>query len=173
MVCHSRAANWVLGLTEMQMNKVHDYGGVRDEQLRTLEHLGVFRVNWIDHVEEVRRRGRDWLDAGRALAGVCTSAVAAPRSVVPVPVRNALDAVDRKLADLYATVPEPPDLLRPLEDGMRKAPRYTTLLPRRPGEYRAPRRSHGSPCRPRPCAPVPICRPTAPSATCRPAVAIR
>jgi uncharacterized repeat protein (TIGR03806 family) len=44
LVCHSRAANWVLGLTEMQMNKVHDYGGVKDEQLRTLEHLGVFKV---------------------------------------------------------------------------------------------------------------------------------
>jgi glucose/arabinose dehydrogenase len=48
MVCHSRAANWVLGLTELQMNKVHDYGGVRDNQLRTLEHLGVLRVNWAD-----------------------------------------------------------------------------------------------------------------------------
>ncbi len=46
MVCHSRAANWVLGLTELQMNKVHDYGGgVRDNQLRTLEHLGLFRIN--------------------------------------------------------------------------------------------------------------------------------
>src|SRR5262249_31058497 len=27
MVCHSRAANWVLGLTTLQMNKEHDYGG--------------------------------------------------------------------------------------------------------------------------------------------------
>src|SRR4029079_9488415 len=46
MVCHSRAANWVLGLTELQMNKVHDYGAARDNQLRTLEHLGILRVNW-------------------------------------------------------------------------------------------------------------------------------
>jgi uncharacterized repeat protein (TIGR03806 family) len=46
MVCHSRAANFVLGLTELQMNKVHDYGGVSDNQLRTLDHLGVFTVNW-------------------------------------------------------------------------------------------------------------------------------
>ena len=50
LVCHSRAANWVLGLTEMQMNKVHDYGAVKDNQLRTLEHVGLFRVNWLDHV---------------------------------------------------------------------------------------------------------------------------
>ncbi|MBI3849781.1 MAG: PQQ-dependent sugar dehydrogenase [Verrucomicrobia bacterium] len=40
--CHSRAANFVLGLTEQQMNRVHDYGGVKDNQLRTLRHLGLF-----------------------------------------------------------------------------------------------------------------------------------
>src|SRR5205814_2226563 len=33
-------------LSEVQMNKVHDYGGVKDNQLRTLEHLGVFRIDW-------------------------------------------------------------------------------------------------------------------------------
>lgn len=41
MVCHSRAANYVLGLTTLQMNKDHDYGGVVDNQLRTLAHLGL------------------------------------------------------------------------------------------------------------------------------------
>ena len=56
MVCHSRAANWVLGLTTLQMNKIHDYGGVADNQLRTLEHLGVFRVSAQEHVREARRR---------------------------------------------------------------------------------------------------------------------
>lgn len=45
MVCHSRAANFVLGLSELQMNKVHDYGGVRDHQLRALEHIGILRLN--------------------------------------------------------------------------------------------------------------------------------
>ncbi|MGE5193354.1 MAG: PQQ-dependent sugar dehydrogenase [Deltaproteobacteria bacterium] len=44
MVCHSRAAGFVLGLNTLQMNRAHDYGGVRANQLRTLEHLGVFRV---------------------------------------------------------------------------------------------------------------------------------
>jgi uncharacterized repeat protein (TIGR03806 family) len=55
MVCHSRAANFVLGLTELQMNKVHDYGDVADNQLRTLEHLGVFRVNWADETKAIMR----------------------------------------------------------------------------------------------------------------------
>jgi uncharacterized repeat protein (TIGR03806 family) len=45
MVCHSRAANFVLGLSQLQMNKVHDYGRVRDNQLRVLERLGVLRVS--------------------------------------------------------------------------------------------------------------------------------
>ena len=51
MVCHSRAANYVLGLQTGQMNRDHDYtsiGGCVDNQLRTLEHLGLFRVGWRD-----------------------------------------------------------------------------------------------------------------------------
>src|SRR5262249_18289429 len=56
MVCHSRAANFVLGLSTEQMNRVRDYGGVKDEQLRTLEHLGVFRVGAADHLAEGRGR---------------------------------------------------------------------------------------------------------------------
>ena len=43
MDCHSRAANYVLGLTTLQMNKVHNYGVVSDNQLRTLNHIGVFK----------------------------------------------------------------------------------------------------------------------------------
>jgi hypothetical protein len=46
MVCHSRAANYVLGLTDLQMNKDHDYGGIVDNQLRVLESLGMLRVDY-------------------------------------------------------------------------------------------------------------------------------
>jgi glucose/arabinose dehydrogenase len=55
MVCHSRAANFVLGPSELQMNKVHDYGTVRDNQLRVLEHLGVLRVNWAEETKAAMR----------------------------------------------------------------------------------------------------------------------
>lgn len=56
MVCHSRAANYVLGLTELQMNREHDYSGVKDNQLRVLEHLGMIRgMNWAeDNKNELR-----------------------------------------------------------------------------------------------------------------------
>jgi hypothetical protein len=62
MVCHSRAANFVLGLTELQMNKEHDYGGVRDNQVRVLEHLDVLRVNWMEEtknalIREAKEKG--------------------------------------------------------------------------------------------------------------------
>lgn len=43
MFCHSRAAGFVLGLTTSQMNRQHDYGGVRDNQLRTFSHIGLFK----------------------------------------------------------------------------------------------------------------------------------
>ena len=47
MVCHSRAANYVLGLSEVQFNKDHVYpNGRTDNQLRVLEHLGLLNVNW-------------------------------------------------------------------------------------------------------------------------------
>ncbi len=44
MMCHSRAANYVLGLSEIQMNKVHQYDKVADNQLRVLEHLGLLKL---------------------------------------------------------------------------------------------------------------------------------
>jgi uncharacterized repeat protein (TIGR03806 family) len=78
MVCHSRAANWVLGLSEVQMNKVHDYGGVKDNQLRTLDHIGVLSVPWkekekfraladpSDPKEELSARARSYLHANCA-----------------------------------------------------------------------------------------------------------
>lgn len=50
MVCHSRAANFVLGISTIQLNKVHDYGGVKENQLHVLERLGVLNVPWHDEV---------------------------------------------------------------------------------------------------------------------------
>jgi uncharacterized repeat protein (TIGR03806 family) len=41
-LCHTMPAKFVLGVNTLQMNKDHDYGGVIANQLRTLEHLGVF-----------------------------------------------------------------------------------------------------------------------------------
>ncbi len=45
MGCHSRAANFVLGPSTLQMNKPHDYGGVTANQLEVLEYPGVLRAD--------------------------------------------------------------------------------------------------------------------------------
>ncbi len=63
MVCHSRAANYVLGLTELQMNRSHDYGKVKDNQLRVFEHLGLLHINWAEEArngmrEELKTQGK-------------------------------------------------------------------------------------------------------------------
>jgi glucose/arabinose dehydrogenase len=59
MVCHSRAANFVLGLSTLQMNKDHDFNGTVDNQLRVLEHLGLFRVDWAAEAQSaIRTDGR-------------------------------------------------------------------------------------------------------------------
>ncbi|MCH2373977.1 MAG: PQQ-dependent sugar dehydrogenase [Planctomycetes bacterium] len=42
MVCHSRAAGFTLGLQTLQMNRDFDYGDVVDNQLRTLNGVGLF-----------------------------------------------------------------------------------------------------------------------------------
>lgn len=42
LLCHSRAAGFVLGFSPLQLDRDRDYGGIVDNQLRALEHIGVF-----------------------------------------------------------------------------------------------------------------------------------
>jgi glucose/arabinose dehydrogenase/mono/diheme cytochrome c family protein len=69
MVCHTRAAAFVLGLTTMQMNREHDYNGVRKNQLEALANLGVFRLTRLQHWEEAEVRlrglGQIWTAMGK------------------------------------------------------------------------------------------------------------
>lgn len=78
MVCHSRAANWVLGFTELQFNHVHTYlpsppggegpglrgEGVKENQLAVFERLALFeKFNWnaeaLDKLrKELKAKGR-------------------------------------------------------------------------------------------------------------------
>lgn len=61
MVCHSRAANYVLGLSTLQFNRDHDYGGVVDNQLLVLEHLKLAKLPaWeSEQLGAIRRQYRD------------------------------------------------------------------------------------------------------------------
>src|SRR5665213_516344 len=73
MTCHSRASNFVLGPSILQLNKTHDYGnGIKDNQLRTLEHLGILRVDYMTFAREQIRKdllqpGKDDREADRLM----------------------------------------------------------------------------------------------------------
>ncbi len=61
MVCHSRAAEYVLGLTTVQINRDHVHGGVAVNQLSVLSELGLAQLNSAD---ELRARFKKRLEAG-------------------------------------------------------------------------------------------------------------
>jgi hypothetical protein len=122
MVCHSRAANFVLGPSLLQMN--------RGDQLRWLEEMDVFHVNWLDHMELAKagvRQSRDILGdvLRRPFADVAG-------------LRPELAPLGRAARVAWRSVPELPPALDPverLEKYLRDEPAFTTVLPRRPEEY--------------------------------------
>jgi uncharacterized repeat protein (TIGR03806 family) len=105
MVCHSRAANFVLGMTELQMNKVHDYGRVADSQLRTLEHLGVLRVNW---AEETRSAMREEAQA-RGLTEVQINALLAKQTASGIQRQPAISSMLTFAPEKYPKLVDPYD----------------------------------------------------------------
>ncbi|HZZ74174.1 MAG TPA: PQQ-dependent sugar dehydrogenase, partial [Pirellulales bacterium] len=42
-LCHTMPTGYVLGPSTLQLNRDQDYGGTTDNQLRTLEHIGMFK----------------------------------------------------------------------------------------------------------------------------------
>jgi uncharacterized repeat protein (TIGR03806 family) len=77
--CHNMAAKYVIAVNTLQMNKDHDYGGVVDNQLRALEHVGVFAkrlpasptelprlASYSDETQDVNQRARAYLHANCA-----------------------------------------------------------------------------------------------------------
>ncbi len=110
MVCHSRAANYVLGLTELQFNKEHDYGGVKDNQLRVLEHLGLLNVNYAEETrqrlcDELKEKGKnereinEYIERQTGSRGQREARTSALLSFAPEHYRKLVDPHD-KTADL-------------------------------------------------------------------------
>jgi uncharacterized repeat protein (TIGR03806 family) len=54
MLCHARSAGFVLGLRTPQMNKEHDYGGSRLQQLRVLSDMSIFTKLLPQHPERLK-----------------------------------------------------------------------------------------------------------------------
>jgi len=81
MVCHSRAANFVLGLSTAQMNKEHDYGGTVEHQFRVLEQLDLLKkkpdieklaklVDPVDETQPLELRAKSYLHANCAICHI-------------------------------------------------------------------------------------------------------
>ncbi len=136
MVCHSRAANYVLGLSTVQMNREHDYGSARMNQIAALEKLGVLRVNLLDDVGEVKGHLRNLRNdvlrvPGRALAPFTSRLPEAP-------------AVVRRIGDSYRGLLDQgvnrieTELYRPIDWGetaLKNKLRYSTTLPKSVADY--------------------------------------
>lgn len=55
MFCHSRAAGFVLGINAPQLNRDRDYDGVVDNQLRALDHAGLFKTPLAEPAETLAK----------------------------------------------------------------------------------------------------------------------
>jgi mono/diheme cytochrome c family protein len=123
MVCHSRAANFVLGPSLLQMNK--------DDQLHRLEEREVFHINWTEHLESARAEARAARDlAGDMLRRPFGDLVRLRPEVAPL--RRTADRLWRSLPDL----PKGPSPVERLEKRLQAEPAFTALLPRRGEQYR-------------------------------------
>ncbi len=80
LVCHTAAAGYVLGVRTAQLNGPHFYGETKDNQLRTLNHIGLFTEDigsdfdalprlpgYADETAPVAARARAYLDANCAV----------------------------------------------------------------------------------------------------------
>ncbi len=139
MACHSRAATFVLGFKTLQLNKQHDYGVVIDEQLRTLEHTGIFRVSWLSHIDEMlarekRVRGMLFPDFQPAFR------VAGKRVPPWLHLHDGADfsqdwMVPAEVLIARRARAEWNQRWAAMRKSLQDQPRYTTLLPKRPFEY--------------------------------------
>lgn len=50
-LCHNNAAKFALGVSTLQMNRDHDYGGVIANQIDTLNHIGLFEKAVADRAQ--------------------------------------------------------------------------------------------------------------------------
>ena len=110
MVCHSRAAGYVLGVSTYQMNKIHDYGnGVQLNQLDAIEAMGVFKTNWQDPAKnslraEMESKGKSAGEIDRDLAAMKVGD--GQRSARSERLLGQSGETYRKLADPYESTPD-------------------------------------------------------------------
>jgi uncharacterized repeat protein (TIGR03806 family) len=152
--CHTSAAGGTLGLRTEQMNRTFDYGGVSDNQLRALEHVGFFGAclparpaslaaltDPADTSAPIASRARSWLQANCAhchLPGGPAPTTIDLRAEIPFAAMNVCDAIPQH-GDLGVTGAR---IVRPgsaadsvlwlraaIRDGNDQMPPLATLIP--------------------------------------------
>ncbi len=83
LACHSRAVNFVLGISDLQLNRTHRYDGIAENQILHLARLGILTgspktdpetrphlVNPYDTHEDLSKRARSYLHANCSVCHV-------------------------------------------------------------------------------------------------------
>jgi glucose/arabinose dehydrogenase len=110
MVCHSRAANWLLGVSTAQINTARRETPGEHDQLASMERLGVFKVSLLDHWNQQKN---DWESSRRALTVLSRGTL-------------------RGFSWLQSLGVQP---VQWIEQSLSEKPRFISLLPRRPADY--------------------------------------
>jgi glucose/arabinose dehydrogenase len=110
MVCHSRAANWLLGVSTVQINSVQRNNPVAHDQLADLEKLGVFKVSLVDHW----RQWKSDVQSSRQLGALLARQVLVSFAWLEKIGFRPGQWIERNLSD---------------------QPRYVSLLPKRAADY--------------------------------------
>jgi uncharacterized repeat protein (TIGR03806 family) len=119
--CHTQATGRVLGLNTAQLNRSHTYQstGLADNQLRTLNHIGVFAADIGSQSQYVSLPSPSDTSAAlesRAKAYLETNCSVCHRPGGPTPInmdlRYATPLVDMNIAGVTATAPTQPGALR-------------------------------------------------------------
>ncbi len=101
--CHTRAANFLLGMSAVQLNRNHDYGGIAANQLHTFDHIGLLvkapddlssvghTVDPYDAAEPLEARARSWLHAN---CSICHVGAGGGNARILLSFNNSLDAMN-------------------------------------------------------------------------------
>lgn len=118
MICHSQAANHVLGLTTAQLNREHDYGSVRDNQLRAWAHADILKG--IEGSEWKEAHAQSSLAAGRSAREADADWLALTRAINAMPQRRSVVQSELGVvAEHYARLADPYDRSATLEQRVR------------------------------------------------------
>lgn len=103
MLCHSRAASYVIGVSTAQLNCEFNYGGVRDNQLRALSHAGILNrtptTDWRSLVIDMARNAGLSQDQALGYYNEMIASAAGQRRASPPPTADGDPEYLDRLAD--------------------------------------------------------------------------